>query len=258
LIREDYGDPFIGTDQDAGRYLVVGVDALGHGDEEWKQVVLRLIAEAGLPVETGENVLVPASSFRELLTVLLERRSYEFAIIAAHGYHDALDAGGTGLLVRRSTDLMLVRKVSVLGATADQDGVPYHFQDMPARELPPELTPTIPSDMITVRDLERIGHIQCPLVAVLGCQTGNPTLNAGDQPLNMAEVMLRIGAASVIAPMWDVKMRAVEKWMRSFLRTWKQDGQSRGEAARQASIARRDEGASLHDIGCLVLHGDWR
>jgi CHAT domain-containing protein len=83
-------------------------------------------------------------------------------------------------------------------------------------------------------------------------------LYPGDQPVSLAEIFLRIGAAAVLAPMWDITVSAVREWMTDFLRAFTGSPNGRADAARSACHSRYENGTALHEIGCMVLHGDYR
>jgi hypothetical protein len=250
-------DPFLGTVPEAPPSFAAGADVLGANDDAWRRLPVALLEATG-----GAGNLVDAGgqdiSLREIVAEALGRAAYELMIIAAHGYHNPLDALSSGLLLRARETGYRLRPVEVLGRDRDADGVPFVTHDLPVRDLPPQMRPTVAAELLSLAELEQSAHLVCPLVALMGCSTGRAVLYPGDQPLSLAEVFLRIGAAAVVAPMWDVTVGAVEAWMMEFLRAYRVHGSSRGDAARQASRSRDEAGAALHETGCMVLRGDFR
>jgi hypothetical protein len=250
-------DPFLGTVPQQLPTFAAGTDVLGANDDAWRRLPVALLEASGGTgelLDSGEHDV----TLRGNVAQLLGRAAFELMIIAAHGYHNPLDALSSGLLLRAPETGYRMRPVEVLGQDRDPAGVPYLTHDLPARDLPPQLRPALSTELLAVAELERNAHLVCPLVALLGCSTGRAVLYPGDQPLSLAEVFLRIGAAAVVAPMWDVTVGAVEAWMTEFLRAYRLEGRSRGDAARQASASRHDAGAALHETGCMVLRGDFR
>lgn len=250
-------DPFLGTVPQALPSFAAGTDVLGANDDAWRRLPVALLEATG---GTGELLDVGDYdiTLRGIVAEALGRAAYELMIIAAHGYHNPLDALNSGLLLREPETGYRLRPVEVLGQDRDAAGVPFLTHDLPARDLPPQMRPAIAAELLAMAELERNAHLVCPLVALLGCSTGRAVLYPGDQPLSLAEVFLRIGAAAVVAPMWDVTVGAVEAWMTEFLRAYRVHGSSRGDAARLASRSRHDAGAALHETGCMVLRGDFR
>jgi hypothetical protein len=238
-------------------WLIGGVDTLGKNDDAWSRMPAELLKGCGENVDV-EDSSHPYSSLRDFVSAFLSGRSYELIILAAHGYRDPLDAFNSGLLLRQNDTGFKVRPLDVLGRDRDELDFPYVIQDLPVREVPAYLNPRVPTELLSYAELEHAAHIVCPLVALLGCSTGRAVLYPGDQPMSMAEIFLRIGASSVLAPMWDVTLTAVRAWMGEFLLAYRVGGEARAEAARIASRKRYDAGASLHEAGCLVLHGDYR
>jgi CHAT domain len=250
-------DPLMDDGGQPTRSFAAGADVLGSSDEAWRRLPARLLDACGAAVD-GPDPEAPPASFRDVVARMLAGHAYELIVIAAHGYHDRLDALTSGLLLRQNQLGFMVRTLDVPASSSDTDGTPYRTQDLPVRELPAHLEPTRPAELLALAELERSAHIVCPLVALLGCSTGRAVLYPGDQPLSLAETFMRIGAAAVLAPMWDVGVTAVEAWMRAFLQAYWVEGVARAEAARRASRDRVDDGAPLHEAGCLVLRGDYR
>jgi CHAT domain-containing protein len=252
-------DPFLedGAKPASSRWFLAGVDTLGASDKAWSRLPAELLAACGEDVDVCQAV-APAWSMREVVADALSGHSYELIIIAAHGYRNPLDALSSGFLLRRNDMAFRMRELDILGSHCDGSGLRFITQDLPVHELPPHVEPELPAELLSHAELERAAHILCPLVALLGCSTGRPVLYPGDQPVSLADLFLHIGAAAVVAPMWDVSVTAVRAWMQEFLMAYRNHGKSRSEAARMASRNRHEAGAALHDAGCLLLHGDYR
>ena len=241
------------------RWLAAGVDALGANDDVWRALPAELL-RVFAPQEDLSMIAATDQSLRDVVAKRLIGQQYELVVLAAHGYRNPLDALDGGLVLRSAREPRGLALEPIFGRLADSDNVPYLFQDLPTRDLAPELNPSRAAELLSVAELERTrAHLVCPLVVLLGCSTGGPVIHAGDQPQSLAEVFLRIGAATVAAPMWDVRVSAAREWATQFLRGL--DGRTdrgRGDASRHASRALHDNGASLQDVGCMVVHGDYR
>jgi CHAT domain len=243
---------------DERRWLAAGVDTLGSQDDAWRKLPAELLAGFAPNADTAE-MSAPAASLRYVVGSQLVKHRYDLIILAAHGYRNPLDALDSGLALRANTGDVYRISINLLGRRADSDGIPYVLQDFPARELPSDLPTSVPAELLSIAELEQKGaHIECPLVVLLGCSTGRPVLYPGDQPVSLAEIFLRIGAAAALAPMWDITVSAAREWMTEFLRTFTSSRSGRADATRSASSARYENGAGLHEVGCMVLHGDYR
>jgi len=251
-LAGDRGDPFI----DSGitqRFLLAGIDAHGVKDREWQELPGRILSAALPEVDIPPPDELQSERLR--IKTLLEHRSYDLVMIAAHGYYDSLDPMGSGLILRRGSGLS-DRPVSVLGERADRQGIPYNFPDLPVRQPALKLPTALNGELLSVAELAQHGHVECPLVALLGCSSGRAVVAPGDHPMSMADMFLKIGAGAVLAPMWDITLTACEAWMTRYLRHWS-SGRARGEAARAAASDGVNDGEPLHHIGAMALHGDW-
>ena len=75
-------------------------------------------------------------------------------------------------------------------------------------------------------------------------------------PASLAEAVLRIGAPSVVAPMWDSDQHATATWTDAFMAAWHGNALPKALAARAAMAATYAE-HGLERAGCIVLRGDW-
>jgi CHAT domain-containing protein len=241
------------------RWLAAGVDALGANDDVWRALPAELL-QVLAPHEDLSTIVATDQSLRDVVTKRLIGQRYELVVLAAHGYRNPLDALDGGLVMRSAREPRALAWEPIFGRAADSDNVPYVFQDLPTRDLPPELSPSLPAELLSIAELERTrAHLDCPLVLLLGCSTGRPVIHAGDQPQSLAEIFLRIGAATVVAPMWGIRVSIAREWATQFLQGL--DGRTargRGDASRRASRTLHESGAPLQDVACMVLHGDYR
>lgn len=134
-------------------------------------------------------------------------------------------------------------------------GKTYLRTDMPLR-IAPIVATAASAEVLTAAELELTGSSDAELVCLLGCSAGSGRVLQADEPASMAESFLRLGTASVIAPMWDSHVSACGEWMRCFLRAWISDGKPKAIAARDAtSLLMNDYGPER--AGVLTLRGDW-
>ncbi|MFJ2235187.1 CHAT domain-containing protein [Streptomyces sp. NPDC087859] len=201
----------------SSRWPAAGVDALGDNDDVWRTLPAELLKIYAPEVDLS----MFESTDQSLRTVLASRlvgQEYELVVLAAHGHRNPLGALSGGVVLRSSPEPRGRAFQPVFGRRADTGNVPYLFQDLPSRDLAPELSPSRSAELLSVAELEhRWAHVVWPLVVLLGCSTGRPVIHPGDQPQSLAEVFLRIGAAAVVAPMWDVRMPVVREWATLFL-----------------------------------------
>lgn len=257
--RPESHNPDSGYSSMNRRWLAAGVDALGSNDELWRALPSELL-QVFLRSTELEVAIEPEESLRDVIVKGLVGQHYDLIILAAHGYRNPLDALDNGLVMRAAQEPLRAIVQPICGKFSDGEDVPYVFTDFPARDLPAGMRPSPPADLLSVAELEhRRAHIDCPLVILLGCSTGRPVLYAGDQPQSLAEVFLHLGAAAVVAPMWDVRLSAARAWATAFMRALNRHSDSgRARASREACRLLHDQGAPLQDVGCLVLHGDYR
>jgi CHAT domain-containing protein len=81
----------------------------------------------------------------------------------------------------------------------------------------------------------------------------------GDEPASLAETWLKIGAASVVAPLWDAPIAAVRAWTIEFLHAWTQLDMPKALALRYA-MRKMNEGSfqsAPERLGVMTLRGDW-
>lgn len=239
-----------------GRHLAAGVDALGSSDDAWRALPAKLLQAFTSDATASEIIDEP---LRDLLVERLIGKEYELVVLAAHGHRNALDALDGGLVLGAPHEPRRRELSGVFGRIRDETGLLYSFPDLPVRDLPPMLD-SGSAELLSVAELEqRRAYLVCPLVVLLGCSTGRPVIHAGDQPQSLSEMFLRIGAACVLAPMWDVRLPVAREWTTEFLRALRRrTDRGRAAAAQSASRILWDAGAALQDVGCMQVHGDYR
>lgn len=132
----------------------------------------------------------------------------------------------------------------------------YLVSDVPMRTFPDWISPRQPSDVLTIREIESYGSVKSDLVLLLACSAGANRILRGDQPASIAEILLRLGARSVISPLWDCGWELALNWSSTFLDSWLA-GRPKALAARDAFRSMSELGDVLY-LGPLHLRGDWR
>ena len=156
-----------------------------------------------------------------------------------------------------------MRNVRVHGNTI------LRVQDHPFAEIPLRLEPVLPSrsrgifepEMMTTGEL----RVQCAsdaqLVALFGCSTGSGVVGSNDDYLSLACQWLKIGAASVIANLWEADLVTLTEWSHRFVKSWTQLRQPKAIAYREATrtlLADRPGWADQPELwGFMALFGDW-
>jgi len=99
------------------------------------------------------------------------------------------------------------------------------------------------------------------LVALFGCSTGNGAVASTDDYVSLAYQWLKVGAASVVANLWEADVDALAAWARHFARQWVELRQPKAIAVREGTRAYLAEqpasAGELETWGCVALLGDW-
>lgn len=180
--------------------------------------------------------------------------------VVAHGFTDPYRHRDSGLLVDAGNRLPRV---------LDVYGRALSFPDLPLRDFPvtPRLaggdgtggsTPApLPGEILTLGELELTTPIDTELVLLLACSAGASEVLQGDEPASLSEAVLRLGAGSVIAPMWDCDLELAEGWMRRFLQAWLEEDAPKAVAGRSA-LRELGDGTDPAALSPLHLRGDWQ
>lgn len=172
-------------------------------------------------------------------------------LVMAHGFIDLRNHQFSGLLLWRDPGVSL-RTLPVQGERY------FDFRDLPLRRFPPEIPTSAAAEVLTAAELELDAPLDAQLVVLLGCSAGFGRVRQGDEPASLAETFLRVGAPSVVAPLWDSDIDAAADWARHFLAGWVRDGLPKAFAAREAY--RKTEitfNGHPEKFGVMALRGDW-
>lgn len=233
-------------------FMAGGVDVLADMDEQFREICQRLAEKF-----EGERVLFtdPRYPFSRTAIKAAFRRepSPSVVCVVAHGWVDEKNHRMSGLLLARDQFGLALRAIPLHG------GRYFDFRDLPLRRLPGQLTTTRETEVFTAAELEVDAEIDCELVMLLGCSAGWGRVLQGDEPASLAETWLKIGAASVVAPMWDAPLQAVRVWSDEYLDGWTRLGMPKALAMRHAMRQLYDGGLrdSPERLGVMILKGDW-
>lgn len=251
--RWHYGDQRPHSDQRPQRSVMSGgVDVLGGLDPEFGETC-RLVAEQF----GGERTVFLSDSFpysRSSIKAALRRRPTPSVLcVMAHGWVDDDNHRMSGLLVERDSHGVSQRPIPLHG------GRYFDFRDLPLRRPPHQIKAVKEIEVFTAAELEVDAQITCELVMLLGCSAGWGRVLQGDEPASLAETWLKIGAASVVAPLWDAPIAAVRAWTTEFLHAWTQRDMPKALALRYA-MQKMNEGSfrgAPERFGVMTLRGDW-
>jgi hypothetical protein len=230
------------------RVVAGGTDVLNRDQEPFQEVVRRI-------AERWPDTKVERDEFPSLYSRTAVKRSFrhgaavDAVCVVAHGFIDNLDHRQSGLLLR--TDPGVGRRPIRLY------GHEYPFRDLPLRQLPAQLEPAWPAEILTAAELSIAAEASCELVALLGCSAGWGRVLQGDEPASLAESFLHLGAASVVAPMWDSDVGVTAAWIDRFFEAWLGGDCPKALAASVALRSLQAEGHGPERAGVLTLRGDW-
>lgn len=262
-IGSDGGDP---TGPPVRTCLSYGVDVLTDKDAAYRE-----LAEA-FALQFSQKAL--ATSRSEIKGALDMSRRIDGAdparvqpdaiCLVCHGYYDGAHAEQAGLLLAGRRGILDMRRIRVHG-----DSV-LRVQDHPFGEIPLRLDPVQPrSALVGIFDPEVLTtgelRVQCEtdaqLVALFGCSTGAGAVTANDDYVSHAYQWLKMGAASVIANLWEADFPVITDWAQRFAVNWVQHQQPKAIAAREATrslLANRPELAGQPALwGSVSVLGDW-
>jgi CHAT domain-containing protein len=172
-------------------------------------------------------------------------------VLVAHGHLDPTTHQMSGLLVNPQGEVGWQ-------SIALRAGQLFEFRDLPLSPAPP-LHSSARAEVLTTAELEIFTQLRSELVVLLACSSGAGHLMAGDEPASIAETFLRLGAASVIAPMWDAGYEASLEWVAAFFDEWLRQGRVKAVAARNATSRLRAELGDDHleRFGAFSIRGDF-
>ncbi|MDO8654151.1 MAG: CHAT domain-containing protein [Undibacterium sp.] len=228
-----------------------GVDVLGSQDEEFQEIC-RLVAERF----SGERTIFLDREFPYSRSTVKAALRHEAPLsvlcVMAHGWVDDVNHRMSGLLVERDLGVSM-RAIPMHG------GRYFDFRDLPLRRAPRQIKSIKDVEVLTAAELEVDAKIACELVMLLACSAGWGRVLQGDEPASLAETWLKIGAASVAAPLWDAPIAAVHMWTNEFLNAWTRLDMPKSLAMRYA-MKRMHEGIfrdAPERLGVMTLRGDW-
>ena len=231
-----------------------GTDIIGGLDDEF-EAICRLVADRF----SGERTLFLSGKFPYSRTAVKaavrssKRPAPSVLCVMAHGWIDDDNHRMSGLLVDRDPMGVSLRAIPLHG------GRYFDFRDLPLRRPPARLKAVKECEVLTAAELEIDAQIDCELVMLLGCSAGWGRVLQGDEPASLAETWLKIGAASVVAPLWDAPIAAVREWTDAFLHAWTTLDLPKALAHRHAT-QRLMQGAfrdAPERLGVMTLRGDW-
>jgi len=176
--------------------------------------------------------------------------SPELGCVVAHGFIDRDNHRLSGLLVGEWEGIILMRPIPLYGESIS-------FRDLPLRDVPPGVRTSLPTEVLTVAELEIDAAVSARLVLLLGCSAGSGRVLQADEPASLAETFLHIGAASVIAPAWATDIEAALEWTKAFGEAWVARKSPTALAVREATRRLLAAGFSPERFGALTLRGDW-
>lgn len=230
------------------KFAALAADLAGYFDDE--RVTLVPDTDSGLPGQWPPQGQVHRSFFTSVFRGDGSDLRADVVCIVAHGDLDQERHQLSGLLLGAPHPglIQMTEQFHLAGKR-------YRRTDMPLR-IAPVVATAVPTEVLTAAELELTGSSDAELVCLLGCSAGSGRVLQADEPASMAESFLRLGTASVIAPMWDSHVSACGEWMRCFLRAWISNGKPKAIAARDAtSLLMNDYGPER--AGVLTLRGDW-
>lgn len=227
-----------------------GVDVTATGPDAYAQLA-KVVAAQFEPecVDAIEDHLHRPMAHSFLSFLGPEERYPDVACIVAHGDIDTEQHQLSGLLLAALPWPGVSSRNILIGERA------AFYKQLPMRAPPPEVSQAS-VEVLTAAELELAGENASELVCILGCSAGWGRQLQGDEPASFAETMLRLGAASVIAPLWDAHVDATREWMEGFLHAWMRQGKPKALGARDATAQLLDRHGPER-AGALTLRGDW-
>jgi CHAT domain-containing protein len=245
--------------------LSYGVDVLTDKDSAYQELASAFAShfpETSLARNRSDvkNALNPSSRIQGADPAHV---SPDVICLVCHGHVDALHLDRSGLLLQGSPGWTSMRSVLVHGNTN------LRIQDHPFAEIPLWLEPVRPSssrgifepEIMTTGEMQVGCASDAQLVALFGCSTGSGAVGSNDDYLSLACQWLKIGAASVIANLWEADLAVLTEWSHRFIKHWTQLHQPKAIAAREATRTLLADRPGLADQlelwGCIALLGDW-
>jgi CHAT domain-containing protein len=231
------------------RCVSVGVDVLGEQNEQYLRVA-KTFADPFQDPFVGASRLSSRLYFKNRL---FGADPWEVICLVCHGYYDTVMSANSGLLLETRRGIYRERTIPLYRGTR------YDFRDLPFTHPPAAVEPRREAELMTVGELKVDCHTDAQLIALFGCETATGHLLSGDDFESMAYQWLKIGAASVLANLWELDVDYITNWSPIFLDNWLRKRQPKAIAYRQATaeLLRRDTSVKLYDWATIALMGDW-
>lgn len=173
-------------------------------------------------------------------------------MLVAHGIVDRSDHRMSGLLLHEQQDAGWWGIELAPGRMAE-------FRDLSLVDAPGVAIRGEPAELLTASELEINANLHSELVVLLACSAGSGQVLEGDEPASLAETMLRLGAVSAVAALWDTDFAATRDWVAAFFAAWLNWGYPKALAARHAmrQLYARVGGERPDLCGALTVRGDW-
>ena len=231
---------------------MTGVDVLTGNDDEY-----RRLAEAFGAHFAAASWLESRFALKNLLDPQLPGTA-DVLCVVCHGYFDESLPIRSGLLLQdwHAGGVTGVRKVTVHRRDF------LRFRDWPFASVPVtggdrQFEPAA----LTVGELMVHCRTSAELVALFGCSTGTGQLGAGDDYEGLASQWLKIGAASVLANMWEAHLPVLRELAHRFVVHWEGGALPKALALRAATLELLEDDPALVGRpelwGSLSLLGDW-
>ena len=229
------------------RKVVIAVADVQRADNKLFNTVADNVAAAFCPADSV--IIREAHVSTAEMTQNDGQEAADMLCLIAHGWIDSEERLSSGLLV------LDVPATSYFSVRAHD--LSFQLRVLPFAEPPPGLDLARPATLLTAAQLELFFESRQELILLLGCSAGSGSLRRGDQPASLAEIFLQCGAASVVAPLWDIDTNSTSLWAQAFLNAWHRGGMPKALAARYALDQLHAKGSGLQKAGALTLRGDW-
>lgn len=186
--------------------------------------------------------------------------------IVCHGYQNAKNPEMSGLLLAGPSGITTYRNIRVHGTTM------LRVKDLPFTEIPLHLSVNKTykkqnklyqheAEMFAMSELKVFCETDAQLIALFGCSTGTGTVASNDDYASLAYQWLKLGAASVVANIWEADFSFISDWAKFFAANWVQHRQPKAIAAREATCALLRNRPEIVDNmilwGSVTVIGDW-
>jgi CHAT domain-containing protein/Tfp pilus assembly protein PilF len=98
------------------------------------------------------------------------------------------------------------------------------------------------------------------IVVLSACKTGRSEISSGDELIGLIRAFIYAGTPSLIASLWNVDDVSTSRLMVDFYKRWKENGQSKVEALRDAQLQLMKDSKYTHPYywAPFILVGDWK